>query len=397
MNTKPIALVTCYFQPNFGSQLQAYATQMAFEKLGVENETITIDGLKPEINKAKYRYFLGKLFDINIVKDKMATVRKIVAKQRNPEYSKNLAIRYRFFDDFAQKKFKLSKRYNSKKELGDAANDYSAFVLGSDQLWLPSNIAADYYTLNFVPNNVPKITLATSFGITKLPPPYGLKAKMFLNRIDYISVREKSGQSLVKQWADRDVPVVCDPTIMFYSEEWEKALDAYGDGKRFAEGKKYLFVYFLGNNPWERDMVKNVSRETGLKIVQLAHSDEYIRSDEGFADYTPYNVGPKEFIELIRDADYVFTDSFHCSVFSMLNHKNFFTFPRYNNEGPTSTNGRLYSLLSLVRHENRLIRKGRTIELNAAMDYSVIDAELDSLRQFTWNWLTEALKKCGVI
>lgn len=54
---KKIALVTCYFQPNYGSQLQAFATQEVFKKLGLEHETIMIDGLLPEINKAKYRYF----------------------------------------------------------------------------------------------------------------------------------------------------------------------------------------------------------------------------------------------------------------------------------------------------------------------------------------------------
>lgn len=397
MNGKKVALVTCYFQPNFGSQLQAFATQMAFDKIGVENETIAIDGLKPEINKAKYKYFLSKIFDINTVKDKMATVRKLVAKKRNPEYAKNLAIRYKMFEDFAKTKFKLSQEYKSKIELGVSAHEYSAFVVGSDQLWLPSNIAADYYTLNFVPNDIPKIALATSFGISKLPKKYGKRAEKFLNRIDYVSVREKTGQALVKQWGGKDVPVVCDPTIMFTADEWMKALDASGDGKRFAEGEKFLFVYFLGNNPWEREMVKKVSSETGLKIVQLAHSDEYIKSDEGFADYTPYNIGPKEFVELIRDTEFVFTDSFHCSVFSMLNHKKFFTFPRYNNEGSASTNGRLYSLLSLVKHETRIIRKGNTLNIYAPIDYQVIDRELDSLRQFTWDWLSDALKESKIL
>ena len=84
---KKIALVTCYFQHNYGSQLQALATQMIFDKLGLKNETICIDGLKAEINKAKYRYFLSKIFDINTIRDKMATVRKQIAKRTNPEYA----------------------------------------------------------------------------------------------------------------------------------------------------------------------------------------------------------------------------------------------------------------------------------------------------------------------
>lgn len=401
MTKKKIALVTCYFQPNYGSQLQAFATQEAFEKLGLEHETIMIDGLLPEINKAKYKYFLSKILDVNTVKDKMATVRKLLAKKRNPEYARNLEVRYEMFRDFASNMFTLSERYDSKLQLGESAHGYAAFVVGSDQLWLPSNIAADYYTLNFVPDNVCKIALATSFGISVLPEKYGRKAGEFLNRIDYVSVRETSGQKLVKQWADRDVPVVCDPTIMFDAEEWKKAIGADGDGKRFAKGEKYLFVYFLGNNPWEREIVKRVRKETGLKIVQIAHSDEYVKSDEGFADFTPYIVGPREFVELIRDAEYVFTDSFHCSVFSMLNSKRFFTFPRYSNDGPASTNGRLYSLLSLVKQEKRMVRKSDVFNvadrLKEEVDYSVVHGELDKLRQFTWNWLEKALKERNIL
>lgn len=400
---KKIALVTCYYQPNYGSQLQAFATQETFDKLGLDNETILFDGLRPEVNKAKMLYFLSRIFDINTIKDKMATVKKKLASKRNPEYARNLAERNGMFADFAATMFHLSKQYNSKAEVTAAAYDYVAFLVGSDQLWLPSNIAGDYYTLNMVPDDVPKIALATSFGISELHRKSGLKAQKFLKRIEHVSVREISGQRLVKIWAGRDVPVVCDPTVMFTADEWTKALEATEPGNRFAEGQKYIFVYFLGNNPWERDIVRSVRKDTGLRILQLAHSDEYIKSDEGFADFTPYNVGPKEFIELIRDAEYVFTDSFHCSVFSMLIHKNFYTFPRYSHEGTVSTNGRLYSLLSLVHQESRLVKKQDAELWNTEKriaiepDYDVVDHEFDKLRRVTWDWLTNALKESHVL
>lgn len=389
-----IALVTCYFQPNYGSQLQAYATQMAFDKLGIKNETIRIDGLLPEINHAKYKYFLSRIFDMETVKDKMATVRKLIAQKRDSEYARNLAIRYGMFEDFASTKFRLSVRYNRKKELTDNAHKYSAFVVGSDQLWLPSNIVADYYTLNFVPIDIPKIALATSFGISNLPPKSAELASKFLDRFNHISMRETSGQKIVQELIKKDVAVVCDPTIMFTADDWTKTLDVVGNGNRFAEGKRYIFVYFLGNNPWQREVVKNVQKETELKIVQIAHSDEYVKTDVDFADFTPYNVGPTEFVELIRDAEFVFTDSFHCSVFSMLNHKKFFTFPRYSNDGTASTNGRLYSLLSLVKHESRMVRKSDavTFHLDTPINYEIIDSELEQLRRFTWHWLQDALK-----
>jgi len=245
MTNKKIALVTCYFQPNYGSQLQAYATQMAMDRLGVENETIRIDGLRGEINKAKDRYFLSRLWDTNTVKDKFATVKKVWAlKTMGEEYRKNMEMRTAMFKDFADTMFHLSRRYGSKAELCAAAHEYAAFLVGSDQLWLPSNIEADYYTLNYVPTDVPKIALATSFGISKLPKRQARKAQQFLKRIEYLSVREQSGQRIVKELTGRDVPMVCDPTLLFTAEEWATVTNK----ERFCE-EPYLFCYFLGNNP----------------------------------------------------------------------------------------------------------------------------------------------------
>ncbi|MCD8301386.1 MAG: polysaccharide pyruvyl transferase family protein [Prevotellaceae bacterium] len=391
---KKIALVTCYFQPNYGSQLQAYATQMMFDKLGVENETIRIDGLKGEINKAKYRYFLSWIWDINTVKDKFATVKKVCAlKTKGGAYREGMAARRKMFDEFSHGRFHLSRRFGSKAELAEAAREYAAFVVGSDQLWLPSNIEADYYTLNFVPEDVPKIALSTSFGISRLPNRQALKAARFLKRLDFCSVRERSGQAIVKELTGRDVPVVCDPTLLFTAEEWAEALPR----KRFRE-ERYMFCYFLGNNPGQRELVRRFREKTGLKVVQLQHCDEYIGSDEGFPDYAPYDVGPVEFVRLIRDAEYVFTDSFHATVFSLLHGKNFFTFRRYSNDSIVSTNGRLYSLLASVGLEERLLKGSEEVEACQTMkiDYKAVYAKLAELRSFTKQYLAEALRKSGI-
>lgn len=390
MTNKKIALVTCYFQHNYGSQLQAFATQKFFDSSGVANETIRIDGLKSEINKKKYKYFLSRIFDINTIKDKWATVKKVIAVKSNHKYADNLSKRYKMFDDFAENEFHLSQRYNSFAELAEAAKNYNMFVVGSDQLWLPSNISADYYTLNFVPDGVPKMALATSFGISELPRKQARMAQKFLPRIEYCSVREVSGQKLVKQLIRMDVPVVCDPTILFDSKEWSKEVVS----EPFTDGK-YLFCYFLGNNPIQREFVKRVKAITGYKIVQLQHCDEYIASDENFPDEAPYNVGPKEFIRLIRDAQYVFTDSFHCSVFSMLFSKKFFTFRRYTSDGTVSTNGRIYSLLSLVELENRLLKGNENAKelISEDINFDNVLSKLSELRQFTKQFVYNALDK----
>jgi hypothetical protein len=352
-----------------------------------------IDGLVPEINKAKYRYFLSRIFDINTIRDKWATVRKLIAKKRYCIYRENLATRNAMFKEFASSKFYLSKLYNSKNELSLYANDYAAFVVGSDQLWLPSNISADYYTLNFVPASIPKFSLATSFGVSELPRKQANLAKYFLKRLDYISVRETSGQKLVKNLSNKDVPVVCDPTLMFTAEDWENL-----SIKGRPSVAPYIFVYFLGNNPEHREFVKRVQELSGFKIIQLAHCDEFIKTDVGFADETPYNVGPREFIQLVRDAEFVFTDSFHCSVFSLLYKKKFFTFRRYRGDGNVSTNGRVYSLLSLVNLENRLLYGNENAErkLSEEIDFDAVHEKIGTLRNYTWNWLKNSLKNAGL-
>lgn len=387
---KELALITCYFQHNYGSQLQALATEMMCRRMGLDYETIRIDGLRPEINRAKYKYFLSRITDIQTVKDKFATVKKVWAKTTNKQYAKNLAIRDGFFDRFAEEQFHLSKTYTSKKELGECARDYSAFIVGSDQLWLPSNIAADYYTLSYVPDDVKKIAYATSFGVANLPRKQAEVARKFLPRFDSIMVREQSGQRLVKELTGKDVPIVCDPTMMFSADEWNELLPT---SRRIKEN--YILCYFLGDNPWQRKWAKQLAAKTGNKIVQLPNLDNYIKSDEGFADYPLYDVDPLDFVALVRDAEYVLTDSFHCTVFSSLFNKQFFTFRRYSEDGTASTNSRIYSLLASLGATDRLVSVETEVKeaMNLLMYLKSVNANINKLRYDSYTILIEAIPR----
>lgn len=384
-----LALVTCYFQHNYGSQLQALATEMMCRKMGFDFETIRIDGLRPEINRAKYRYFLSRITDVQTVRDKSATVRKVLARKTNPDYARNLAIRDGIFDRFAEERFHLSRTYSSKKELGECARDYSAFIVGSDQLWLPSNIAADYYTLSYVPEDVRKIAYATSFGVASLPGKQAEAARRFLPRFNSIFVREQSGQKLVKELIGKDVPVVCDPTMMFSAYEWNELLPTI---RRVEEN--YILCYFLGDNPWQRKWAKELAEKEGCKIVQLPNLDNYVKTDAGFADYPLYDVDPLDFVALIRDAEYVLTDSFHCTVFSNLFGKRFFTFRRYADDGTASTNSRIYSLLASLGETDRLVSSGDSVrdKLDAVCECDMPGtAAIADMRNKSYDMLKESL------
>jgi hypothetical protein len=305
------------------------------------------------------------------------------------EYTQLAKVRSRKFDAFSRKYFRLSPQYHSKKELGaQCVEHYSAVLVGSDQLWLPGNIAADYYTLNFVPETVNTIAYSTSFGQSELPKDSSRKASIFLKKIRHISVREESGQKLVKKLSGREVPVVCDPTLLFTGAEW---MDIQKEAPMIEQ--PYIFCYFLGNNPPHRNFVKRLSEATGCKIVALTHLDEFVKSDEGYADITPYDIDPADFLNLIRNASYVCTDSFHCSVFSLLYQKTFFAFRRYARKTQSSTNSRLDTLFKLVKIDGRILTGTEDIPTCLSMDinYEMVHQNLAKIREESYQYLISAL------
>lgn len=388
---KKIGIVSCYFQHNYGSMLQALATQMALDKLNYENETVDISGFNHEIKKAKLLYFAKASLTSDILLSKLGMAKNVLIKKFSKnEYAAMSRIRDEKFDEFSKKWFRMSPQYTSKKELRNSCKEsYSSVLVGSDQLWLPGNIAADYYTLNFVPETVNTIAYATSFGQSSLPKDSSRKAALFLKKIRHIGVREESGQKLVKELAGRDVPVVCDPTLLFTGEEW---LSIQKD-KPIVEDK-YILCYFLGNNPPHREFAKRLREATGCKIIALTHLDEFVKSDEGYADETPYNVNPADFLNLIRNATYVCTDSFHCSVFSMLYKKVFFTFKRYARKTKSSTNSRLDTLFRLAGVSERILEGTEDIQkcLYMEIDYNSVHQNFAKIREESYQYLQKALE-----
>ena len=388
---KKVGIVSCYFQHNYGSMLQAYATQKALDKLNVENETINISGFNGEIKKAKIKYFVKASLTSDILLSKLGMAKNVLRKKLSKnEYAELSKVRAKKFDDFAEKSFRLSQKYNSKKELGDACVDnYSAVLVGSDQLWLPGNIAADYYTLNFVPKTVKSIAYSTSFGQSSLPKDSEKKARVFLKKIKHIGVREESGQKLVKKLAHRDVPVVCDPTLLFDGEEW---MDIQQEEAIIKE--PYIFCYFLGNNPPHREFAKKLRAVTGCKIVALTHLDEFVKCDEDYADEKKYDVDPADFLNLVRNASYVCTDSFHCSVFSILYKKDFFTFRRYARQTKQSTNSRLDTLFKLAGITGKVKNGDENINecIKETVDYEEVHKNLEKIRKESYDYLKKALE-----
>ena len=389
---KKVGLAVVTYKDNFGSALQTYATQYVLNNLGYETGIFDINGVHSDINKKKITYYLSRVFQKDERKyllDNLVSRGRKKTNAASDKYAENMRIRHHMYQDFNSKWLKFLPKVNGWNALGQQSATCDHVVVGSDQLWRPSNIAGCYFTLEFVPDIVDKIALSTSFGVSELPKSLHKHAKKYLNRINSISVREDTGKKIVKELTGRDIPVVCDPTMLLDAEQWKTIQEE----KPFITGD-YILVYFMGENPQHRDFVKKLKAETGYKIVGLMHGATYVAADEGLADEEPYNVGPSEFINLIRNAKYMCTDSFHGTVFSILNGTRFFSFRRYEDSSEFSTNDRLHTLLKWTGLSERMLYGNEDVKKSIELQINWDDVlkKVADRRAESMEYLTNALK-----
>ncbi len=385
---KKVGIVSCYFKDNYGSMLQAYATKKILDNNNIPNETINIDN-NFDFKKGKRKYYLSQLKNFKFIKSKFGMFKLKIDKKLNKKLNKNINIRNKKYKEFREE-FNFSRAVHKYEDLTALAKEkYSDVIVGSDQLWLPVNVVADYYTLNWVPDDINKISYSTSFGVSKIPKKYQEQYSYFLKRINHLSVREDTGVKIIKEIANIDSKLVCDPTLLLTKEEWEEIAT-----KDTIINEKYILCYFLGNNIEHRKFAERLKKKTGYKIVSLNHADEYVPYSDKFADFIPYDIGPKEWINLIKNAEYVCTDSFHGTVFSILFNKLFFSFRRYSNNSVTSTNSRIDSLLKVARISNKMILTGKeNVDdvLKYKINYDEVCNNINKFREKSLVWLLNSL------
>ena len=379
---KKIGLCICFAVKNYGSMLQAYATQQYIKKLGLDYEIIQYN---KKHDLAFYINSCLKLFNSNFRKEVFRRIAYEKSLKKNKNFKQKLNVRNLKFEEFQKSHFsKLSDVCSSYLQLQAKGKELPAYLVGSDQLWLPAGLSTNFYNLNFTDESAVRISYATSFGVSKIPFYQKKRTAAFLQRMQYLSVREQRGVEIVSNIAEKKAELVVDPTLLLTANEWAsfipKIENCYGD---------YIFVYFIGNNPEHRQAVIDLRNKTGLRVVALTHIDEFIASDEGLYDETPFDVGPSEFVNLIRNAKYVCTDSFHGSVFSIIHEKQFVIFDRFSDKSKNSTNARICSLCSILGLTSRRYTEGADIyEMEKEeIDYNEVKQKLNGIRKSSIEFL----------
>ena len=385
-NKKKIGCVIAYTKGhnNYGTSLQGYAMLKKIQQLGYEVEVIQYTKRLSAWQKMKFVMNALRAGEWKNIKHRL-TSKQILKKY--PVYAAGITERTKAVDAYKQKKLiPLFHEYIGYDALHKGSLNYDAVVVGSDQVWTPMSLPNKFFNLLFVDDSVRKVAYASSFGVSEIPTFQRKATGAYLDRFYRIGVREQRGKEIVEELSHQKATVVADPTMLLSREEWEQEI---ADAPVTTDGP-YIFCYFLGTNQEARLAANQLKKQTGMKIVTIRHMDEYVPEDELFGDEAPYAVDPNDFVKYISRASYVCTDSFHCSVFSILFHRQFMTFYRFAERSKTGRNSRINSLFALFGLQERLY-KGDINKITNPIDYNSVDEKLSKLRKGSIAFLDECL------
>lgn len=374
-----IGIITFHFAHNQGAVLQCYALQKAMKKLGHEPKVIDYC---PEYHTVRYSAVKNPFFSaIQYYKREKSFkffsrvyhsagnfVKCVKSNVKQTYKSRELA-----FNQFINKNLNLTDKYKTIKSLRKNPPDCDAYVSGSDQLWNPELVNGSFdpaYFLDFGSDKIKKITYAVSLKET-----YTEKEKQNLKELcrnlDEISIREENAPA--REVLDGKYTVCIDPTLLFNGEDYEEIISEK------AEEVPYIFVYGFQSSEGIAEAISIISKELGIKIINGSPERVKFKNSENVMDYSP-----DMFLSYIKNAEFVITNSFHGTAFSIIFKKKFVTVAH------TTRGKRMIELLEKIGLSERLW-KGPETDWRSEIDYTEADKKRDELKEQAFDYLKKNL------
>lgn len=282
-------LITLHAIRNYGSVLQAYATQEIFKRHGIDISIIN--------------FIREDVLPNNILESNGANniIKKIILY---PSIKKQEKV----FQDFCSNYLNIgSKRYTYEQDFDKYESDADFYITGSDQVWNSTwnkGIIKPLY-LSFIKNK-PKIAFAASFGKEKISSEEVEETKALIKDYLKISVREKSAVNILKKQYNYNESIqILDPTLVVDKNFW---IELAKKGKRY---NNYILIYQLNRNSKFDKYAKKVAKKMNCKLIRICRGYHQLLLP-GKGVVVP-NV--ETFISLILNAKMVITDSFHALSF----------------------------------------------------------------------------------
>lgn len=304
MDTKKSIGIVTYMFSNYGAVLQCYALQRYLRNHTTDNVEVIDFTTAEHIHSLKLFGRKSSNSLKNIILNILVLRHYFALKRRQKRTAK-----------FKRDNIIFTSRYTDMQGILDNPPQENVYVTGSDQVFNLNSSFVDVYYLNFDKGNARKVAYAPSFGVAEFDIEYRKRVPGYIEGFDALSCREQSGSDFLSELTGCPVPVVVDPTLLLTAEEWTKVAvkPKYSD---------YILIYDLNGKDNLVVIAKKIQKLTKKKIVCIT-GNERNRYD---VDKTVFDAGPSEFIGWFANANYVVTDSFHGTSFSIIFKKPFSTY-----------------------------------------------------------------------
>lgn len=322
---------------NYGNVLQNYALTKFIKNEGHKATTIYYNSYIPDFSKKFFKNEKVERGFLQFVSDVFRVGKRNLFRNKisNKAFERN-----RKFLEFINKNIIYTETFDRNSSCEKLNETFDFFIVGSDQVWNPFYEGSnEFFYLPFADRNK-RLTYAPSIGVDYIPNEMKKKMSLWLRNFDKITIREKSGKRILKETFGINANIVCDPVFLLDKSNWLKS--AAPMNKR----SKYFVVYILGKKTLEtKRSIKKLEILSGATAVDVYTKD----------DYNSLFCGPDEFLTLLNESDFIVTDSFHATSFSLILEKPLVLLDRNaaNKNSNYKMNSRIDDILKMVRLENR--------------------------------------------
>lgn len=360
-----IAITTWHSGPNAGTFFQLYGLYMYLTSKGHHVEIVNYDHINKDFLPKGWYYYASQ--PLALIKRKMERKKysKDIREAESP-FQKDLALRTKRFEEMYHL-MPLTEKVVTDEDFDKLNNLFDIFIVGSDQVWNASMLNRRYL-LDYVHSDKIKASYCPSMGSGLVMKQQQRMFQRYLKDFNYISTRELKLKEILSKLLPQKIEHLLDPSMLYPREEYLKLA-------HLPEGltpNSYLLCYFLPKNDFQAEQARQFAKERNLKLVVMAmHPYSFHTKDaEIYAA-----AGPREFVGLIANAAVVFSSSFHCTIFSIMLHKDLYVFEQHFTSKSADTNQRYTEQLDCYGISHRYIRWGQelTKENLLPIDYNKVE------------------------
>ncbi len=364
---KKIGIITIHRINNYGAMLQSYALNKYLTNQGFDVKTIDF-----RTSRVAESY---KIF---------SPIKSITSIPRNLQallYSSKLRKRKSNMLNFLKEHLPMTENsYCSNEELKKSPLNYDYYICGSDQIWnVNCPNYSEAYFLSFVEDGKLKISYGASMGEGCVEPGTEEIFKNLLKDFNKISVREEYAKKSLSAVCNKKVDTVIDPVFLLNKEQWNNLLPDFKN-----KGKYILFYALRGDIKGMREFVREISKKSKLPIIVVTMNLREML----YKNKKRYDAGPIEFLNLIKNAEYVCTNSFHGVAMSLIFEKKFWA---YANENKKKSSFRIYNMLKQFNLQDRIICCNDRVDFEEEIDYNKVKPLKDLAIERSKTYLKEAL------